>query len=251
MRIRIEFESERGSIELPIHYNHLVQALIYRNIDPKVSKFIHEKGYELGKRRFKLFTFSRLYGKSFKKISKDKFKFETPLKLWIASPKNEILESLAEQLIKKSLVNIGGNKLFFSAIQVEMPKKYKEEMTIKTLSPIVIYSTLIKKDGKKKTYYYNPWEKEFSELIEKNLIKKYVILNNKNKPRYKHYFLIEPLKVSKKDEVIVKFKGTIIKGWKGLYKIRISKDLFYIAMDAGLGSKNSQGFGMIDEFKLI
>lgn len=42
------------------------------------------------------------------------------------------------------------------------------------------------------------------------------------------------------------FKGTVIKGWTGLYELSLPEPLFQIAYDTGLGSKNSQGFGMVE-----
>ncbi len=45
-------------------------------------------------------------------------------------------------------------------------------MIVKTLSPITVYSTLETPDGRKKTYYYNPFKADFKELIIKNLQRK-------------------------------------------------------------------------------
>ncbi|MDI6840561.1 MAG: hypothetical protein QMD71_06925 [bacterium] len=63
MRITIILETEDRALSLPIHYNHIIQGFIYDNISKKLAKFLHQKGYIYGKRAFKLFTFSRLYGR--------------------------------------------------------------------------------------------------------------------------------------------------------------------------------------------
>jgi CRISPR-associated endoribonuclease Cas6 len=42
-----------------------------------------------------------------------------------------------------------------------------------TLSPITVYSTLYTAEGKKKTYYFSPYEQEFSQLVSINLARKY------------------------------------------------------------------------------
>jgi CRISPR-associated endoribonuclease Cas6 len=57
---------------------------------------------------------------------------------------------------------------------------------------------------------------------------------------------IKPLRVNKRNEVIAIFKGTVIKGWTGIYELQLPEPYFSLAYDAGLGSKNSQGFGMVE-----
>ena len=52
--------------------------------------------------------------------------------------------------------------------------------------------------------------------------------------------------VSKRNEAIVNFKGTWVKGWMGLYELSLPEPFFTLAYNAGLGSKNSQGFGMVE-----
>jgi len=56
---------------------------------------------------------------------------------------------------------------------------------------------------------------------------------------------IRPFKVSSRDEHVVKFKGTVIKGWTGVYELDLPLELWEMAYHAGLGAKNSQGFGCI------
>ncbi len=56
---------------------------------------------------------------------------------------------------------------------------------------------------------------------------------------------VRPYKVRSADQKILKFKGTVIKGWTGLYEVKLPKPYFRLAYDAGLGSKNAQGLGMV------
>lgn len=44
MQIKIGFTSNE-SIMLPVHYNHIIQAFIYNNIDKDLAQFLHDKGY--------------------------------------------------------------------------------------------------------------------------------------------------------------------------------------------------------------
>ncbi len=48
------------------------------------------------------------------------------------------------------------------------------------------------------------------------------------------------------DQKILNFKGTVIKGWTGLYEVNLPEPYFRLAYDAGFGAKNAQGFGMVE-----
>lgn len=62
MRFKITIEFN-GNLELPINYNKILQGFIYRNImDKDLAQFIHDKGFSYEKRKYKMFTFSRLQG---------------------------------------------------------------------------------------------------------------------------------------------------------------------------------------------
>ena len=63
VRLRVSLEAEGGLLQVPIQYNHLLQGLIYNNLDRALLSWLHEEGHAYGMRRFKLFAFSRLFGK--------------------------------------------------------------------------------------------------------------------------------------------------------------------------------------------
>lgn len=242
MRIVLSFNSLNEIIALPVSYNEIVQGFIYKNLNKRLAQELHDEGFVYGKRSFKLFTFSRLLGKA--KIESNYLKIVPPVKVLISSPCVDILYTLAENLLKRQEVKLGDNRLYLESISVRYMPEIKETIYIKMLSPVTIYSTLYTSDGKKKTYYYNPWEREFSELLMRNIVKKYAAFYGKNP--LSQDFSIEPVKVKKKDEKIITYKDFIIKGWMGIYKISGNKELLRFAYDAGIGAKNSQGFGCFE-----
>jgi len=247
LRIKIDFISQsKYGIRLPLHYNYLLQGFIYKNLSRHLARFIHNQGYQYEKRRFRFFTFSRLLGKF--RIDRDWIIYPKICTLWIASPIIKILESFAGSLAREGCIQLGDNLCEVTSIEVPFTKKYEKEIEIRTLSPITVYSTLLTPDRKKKTYYYSPFEPEFSKLILQNLIKKYLALHPDKKDNLQ-VFSITPRWVSKKNEHIIYYKKTIIKAWSGIYRIKGSQGLLELAFDSGLGSKNSQGFGMIEEYK--
>jgi len=246
LRIKISFSalSKKGFM-LPRHHNYLVQAFIYRNLSRHIARFVHDRGYRYEKRRFRLFTFSRIYGKFIQQ--EDMIVYPAKCSLWIASPITEILESFAASLARKGKFKLGSNFCSVDSIEVPFSEKYGEEIIIRVLSPITVYSTLLTRDNKKKTYYYSPFEPDFSRLIKENLFKKYALLNH-GETEEKLIFSIEPKKVSKRNLHIIFYKKTVIKAWSGIYILRGSASLIRIAFDCGLGAKNSQGFGMIEKY---
>ncbi len=245
MRIRINFETSESKIVFPVHYNHILQGFIYSCIDDDLAEFLHEKGYVYGKRRFKLFTFSRLMGScSFDRNNK-KLVYNSSIYFIIASPLESFLESLVRNMLKGGEIKMNSQTLYVSSVEVlPLPDlNTTASVKIKMLSPITVYSTLTKTDGKKKTYYYNPYEREFAEQITENLRKKYVILRGNDEG---FVFEIKPKNVKSRDEKIIIYKQTVIKGWMGTYTVKGSIDVLKTAYDTGIGSKNSQGFGMFE-----
>lgn len=241
MRIKVTFQSDR-KICLPTHHNHIIQGFIYSNLDRALSNMLHSEGYKLGSRTFKLFTFSRLLGKM-NYNPQEGFTFYPPVSLLIASPKVDILESLSHFLVKRRELSLGNNKVWTESVEVMMEKKFTDRVQVEMLSPVVTYSTLYTQEGKKKTYYYNPQEKEFGEKIRDNLIKKYLLVNDSPLDDNLQFDIV-PLRVNKNHEKIIVYKQTVIHGWMGQYEITGNPELIKVSYDAGLGSKNSSGFGM-------
>jgi CRISPR-associated endoribonuclease Cas6 len=217
-----------------------------------LAEFLHDKGAVFEKRHFKLFTFSRLLGRF--RLKGKEIAFQGPVSLWVASPLVKILESFASHFVKKEKIKLGNSYLRPTGVEVAFSEEMKGPVFVKTLSPITVYSTLQSVEGKKKTYYYSPFESDFSQLVKKNLAKKYSLikeensLNKKNTSDRGDSFLIKPMKVSNRNEHIIFFKGTVIKAWSGIYKMDGPTEYLQVAFDTGLGAKNSQGFGMIEKY---
>lgn len=242
MRIITSFKSSQPII-LPINHQEIIQGFIYSSLDPDIADFLHNNGFAYGKRKFKLFTFSRLLGQV--KKEKDSFKFFPPVKLVVSSIYFPMIESLATNFVKREELLLGNNVLQLRSIEVEKEFKSEEnEITIKMLSPVTVYSTLSTPEGRKKTYFYNPYEDEFSDLVARNIVHKFVAFYGREPQETQ--FSIKPLIVSKKDEKLIKYKGTIIKGWMGIYKLTGNPELLKLAYYTGIGSKNSQGFGCFE-----
>lgn len=246
MRLRISLRTENGSLQVPVQYNHLLQGLIYANLDRALSEWLHEKGHAYGERRFKLFTFSRLFGE--RGAKNGRVEFCGPVHFYLSSVDSEVLGSFAEHLLTKPAVRLGSARCRVTEVGVEPEPRIDpaKPVIVKALSPITAYSTLQTPDGKKKTYYYAPQEKEWGESLVSNIARKAKALewsadvDEDLKGAY-----VKPRKVGKTDQQILNFKGFWIKGWTGLYEVKLPEPYFRLAYDAGFGAKNSQGFGMV------
>lgn len=238
MRLKIKLEYKE--LKLPIHYNHILQAVILKYIDsPEYANFIHNKGYEFKKRKYKLYTFSRIFGEF--ELKKDYVKYLNEGEFIISSADNQMLNYLMNQMFKKPGIEILDQKVKIKKIDYSalIPSN---NIKVITKSAITVYSTF-EKDGRKKTYYYSPKEKEFNELIKNNLIKKYKAFYKKeiNNPEF------EIKSLGNLKEIISRYKNIIIKGWMGIFALKGTPELLTMAYDSGVGAKNSIGFGCVEQ----
>lgn len=229
MIVRLNFYSDEY-LELPINYSYLIQSAIYRKLDSNISKFLHDEGFSLGNRKFKLFTFSRIISEF--SIFNNSIVFKNPISIYFASIFEHFVISLIENLLKTRYISLNGKKLYFKEYKVIKPNFQKK--VYRTLSPITVYRTF-----QKKTIFYSPKDNDFKELIFENLKKKFLLVYSKE---YKGKFNLE-FKSFKKE--VVKYKNGIIVGYSGKLSIDTDERLMEIILNCGIGSKNSLGFGMI------
>lgn len=242
IHIDIELTYYNDEIILPIHYNHLVQSAIYNSISKELADFLHNIGYSTEKRTFKLFSFSCLNGRFKIYRGDNKIKFYSPINLTISSPIDEFCETLVNTLLTNGYMRFLKYDLNVAHINLRKVREAKNQVRIKTLSPIVVYSTLLKADGSKYTCYFQPGEPEFRNLILGNLLRKYKALYKED--FIVNYFNINP--IGKIKMHIIKYKNTVIKAYSGNLEVSAPKELIQLMLDCGLGGKNSQGFGCID-----
>lgn len=245
MQLTIFFNAP-AQVSIPIQYGHLLQGLIYRQMDnPALRNFLHEQGFALEKRRFKLFTFSRLMAEE---VAYDReagrLVLTPPIKLMICSPIPFILQELGTGFLRQGLVRLGAARLEVKEMATAAPKVMQGVVRLQMLSPVVVYSTLSSGDGRNYTYYYSPFEPRFIELVASNLARKFFLVYGRPAPL--EGFDIRPARVNDQDLKVTYYKETVIKGWMGQYELRGDPDLLQVALDAGLGVKNSQGYGCCD-----
>lgn len=229
-------------LELPLSYNYILQAAIYSSIEPELAAFLHKKGFEGGGRNFKLFSFSRLSGQFQIDKNLNKIRFTNTVHLVVSSPLDQFCQSIATNMLSRRHIRLGNCSVDVEKMTVQQFKASNQKVVLKTLSPIVVYSTLMKPDGRKYTCYFQPGEPDYDSLIENNLRKKYQAFYSKEAPEGE----VHVRKLGQMRQNVVNYKDTVIKGYSGKVIVTGPEELLQMAVDAGIGSKNSQGFGCVE-----
>ena len=242
MRILAQFRPATSSLRVPVHYNHLVQGLIYSSLSRGMSEFVHNRGFPYENRTFRLFAFSRLFG-MFRRDG-EQLVFPGPLHLWVSSPIQAIVEELASSWLRLGSLQVGETQLAVEAVELKPTPNVGTSVVVRTLSPVTTYETLHAADGRAKTYYYAPTEREFGLLCGVNARRKLLALGGQVSDA-------QPLTVSPAGwrphrQVILSYKGTVIKAWHGAFRLSGPPELIRVVLEAGLGSKSAQGFGMVE-----
>ncbi len=248
VRVTLELvpkQSSQQTLVLPYHYVEWVQAAIYRSMQEDVAAAIHDVGFPVEKRSFRLFSFSRIQGRF--RQAKETIEFVFPVRLIIASPLKLLIQQFVNALVMRNEFILGPQVCRIASVSVDDYVVPGSRVRVRTLSPLTVHSTLNKPDGSHYTVYFHPKEHEFQQLIIENLLRKYTVVTGKP-------FVMEPaeslpFRIRVKNEPklnIVRYKDTVIKGYSGVFDIEGPKDLLQVGWDAGFGARNSQGFGLVE-----
>lgn len=233
-------------LTLPVNYQHLLQAFVYKILPQEDATYLHEKGFRYSQRMYKLFVFSSLqspkviYDKKTKKLS-----FYDKINLSISSIIPDLIENTANYLLLTENLKISGHTLKVDSLEFEKFQILDNEIEVIAVSPITVYSTFTRRNGSKITHYFKPDDKVFEHFLEENFIRKYEAFTKETIGEREQVLTFEPIKVNRSDKVVTNYKGTWITGWKGKYRLRAKPEYLTFLLNTGIGAKNSQGFGMI------
>lgn len=243
MQIIFYAETINGKdVVLPFHYQSALQGVIYRfNTNPAFARFLHDSGYQSDKRIYRLFCFSNILQKP-QSVRKSEKKFVFPSEIsWIVSTvENRFADALYEAFFQDTYFNLAGNQMRLSKIKV-LPEAGETPLVVKTMSPVCAYSTAVLSNGKKRTIYYRPGESAFSHAVKQNLLRKYTSYYGTDP----HDTDFEAVVLSQPQRVVMEYRGFIIIGHHVELRLEGSAELIQMSLDAGLGSKNAQGCGLI------
>lgn len=223
---------------LPLSYHHIQQSIIYRSLEDEnmYSTKLHDEGYNFGERAYRMFTFSQLKGKY--EIEGKKIIFRDSISFEVRSPEVTLIKLLKHNIEQRGIEYIGQH---YDHVSCEIDDKtiIQDTLYIRMVSPICVYSTI----DEDQTYYYRPDEEEFYHIVNENAQRKYLAYTQ---VPMASAVRLEPIKVTQKDKYVTKYKGIYIGGWRGTYKLMGEPKYLDFLYQTGIGSKNSQGFGMFE-----
>ncbi len=238
MQLIIRHKTE-PELVLPINYHHIIQAIIYKGMDemPEHAKQMHDHGYHNGKRSYKLFQFSQLQGKY--KIEQRRIIFYENVCFEIRSVDARLILAL-KQNFETNGICYGERKFEDLQVIVKDETVDEEDILIKMKTPVTVHFT---DRFSRKTFFPRPDERRFMELINENFKRKY---NAYSGVFPEENIKIETMRFSERDKYVTKYKGFYISGWYGIYRLQGKRKYLDFLYQAGLGDRNSQGFGMFD-----
>ena len=215
MQIKITINL-KDNLMLPINYNHIITSIIYKALS---NKQLHNS------KDYKLFTFSKITGKYI--IINKKIIFTNKISFEVRSINKNLITQIY-YYINKHGINILNN--------IYKPNIIIENKTINN-NEISINSNIctIKKENNK-TIYIEPNNKTINNNFRKKYYKYYHKLPTSN---------IELISINYKKEVTT-YKNIYIKSYNGNYILKGNKEYLNFLYNVGLGSKNSQGFGLFN-----
>ena len=251
-RLTLQVQPEVMGRELPINYQYPLQGVIYHTLeksDHEFSTWLHENGYQMNGKRFKLFTFSNLivpqYG-----IDKQRERLIVRsdfVTLYITflpeRSTQQFVQGLFLQQIFQIADPISGVQFVVREIQVMPSLNYHPDTMFKTLSPVCI--SLRNERGHMD--YLAPTDPRYELGILTGLLDRYNTIHGhpySNTP----YCHLQVLDLPKSALIRIKADTpceTRVRGYRYRFRIDLPEDLMHIAYESGLGEKGSLGFGMI------
>lgn len=240
MKYRLTFHCD-SEVQLPVHYRKIVQAatLNWLGDTDGYASFLHNGGYENDKRVFKLYTFSDLLGRHHYNKKIHRLIFNDTIQIYLSFYTEESHAYILNNISSDKPFQLGKSGLHLT--DCELVKEHYQNCIVDTVSPVTIHSTFELADGRKKTYYYEPRERDFSEMIRQNLVRKYTALYEEE-PKDDSFFIKTVGNIRPVDIIYNSFQ---IKGWNGRFRMEGSEEMIRMALLAGIGARNGIGLGCI------
>ncbi len=261
MRLKIELYGN-GLKKFPFNYHYQFSSAIYLLLkfsSPEFSEFLHNKGYNLNGKKYKLFTFSLKFEKY--QTSSTEILLESPkIYLTVTSPKiDEFIKNFVIGSFERTFfyISFGGSdyKLLIKNMELLPEPEFTNEMKFMMTSPMVL-SSVREFNGKQSPYYLRPEDTdELNRLLTNNLRNKYEIISNKKNEGevtlvFDENYIKKHPRITKKITINEHGRYPIdIIGIQAPFRIEGDKELIKVGYECGFGEKNSMGFGMTEVIK--
>ena len=251
MRIRISLRGVNSKF-LTVNYNYPLSAAIYNLLrlgSPEFSAFLHDIGFPLNGRKYKLFTFALRFekisieGKNINLLSPD-------ATLIISTPLiNDFIKNLVIGSFEQQFIRINDARFNIKFAEILPDVSFNECAGFRLLSPMVLSTRRIH-NGKEHQYFIRPDEEsEINRVLLLNLTNKYKLLYKKDirsecELKWDEEYLHKRQRVTKK--ITIDENGAYpidVIGTQAPFTLKTHPDLIKIGYECGFGEKNSMGFG--------
>ena len=236
MQIKLTLKPERPLV-IPFNYNYQLQSALYALLgEVNESDFWHDSGFGEYD-RFKGFCFGKLNGRHRADVQAKKISFSDEVRLEVRSPSFEFIDSFQRALEQRPFLKLYDTRL--DVTDASLLNRHLPSGSVKftAVTPVVIHQTL--PDGH--TYYFSPEEDGFYQGVCNNAARKYEAIVGEEPPE----ILLRPLGEFKK--TVTKYKNFYITGYTGSFEFKTERKAAEFLYNAGLGEKNAQGFGFVEE----
>lgn len=241
--MQIQLQMEGNDIRLPMAYNHLIQGLLFRELEKIDSSY----STRLHNQKHKPFTFGSLRGDHTTDREKKEISFKESIRLEIRSADPLFIQILLSSFRKGKTIEIENNNLKVWDVKLINKSFHCENGLIRMVTPI----TVKKATTGTKPIYWTPLEEGFYRAVENSVYSKWgTALGNDNLD-----FFIGPASKDTKYRKEVrhfvkeedgKKRVTSIDGYMGSFYLTGSPVCLDFLYNVGLGGRNAQGFGMFE-----
>lgn len=251
MRVRLTLMATGPKTSLPLNYNHAVASLIYRmlgNASEEFAAMLHDEGFKAERRSFKLFTFSRLFANGGRVVG-DRLLLESPaVTLLVSSPVVDFVKHFVSGLFQSEGFNIAGAKFTLAEAETLASPEFTERMKFRALAPV----TESVRDEQNRVRYLG-LEDNWSEIIGRNLVRKYTAMNGREPTdsrlhwEWDDLYIREQAKRNRRPSALIEIsEGIKVRGWLVPFTVEGSQELIETGYEAGFGKSNAMGFGLAE-----
>lgn len=241
---------------LPLSYAYELSSWIYKIMagsNAAYAAWLHDNGFSQENKRFKFFTFSRIFFEDAKPVTgTDRLAiFGNRAKLFISFLPEKSTEEFVKGIFTDNECTIGDrkSKVKFKVDSIELLPPSDIHIgygPFRTLSPV----TVSMKNEQGRVVYISPEDTDYDygQLLINNLKEKYRIYYGKE-PEKDTAFEFKLL--SSPRSKLIKIKSdtpaeTKVRGFEYTFYLKTDPELLRMMYECGAGEKNSVGFGMVE-----
>ncbi|HUT04490.1 MAG TPA: CRISPR-associated endoribonuclease Cas6 [bacterium] len=250
MRVRLRFRLEGPAGQrIPVNYNSWLVSAVYRWLalsSSDYADFLHNEGYRMNNRVYKLFCFSQLQV-SKRRVLGEWLHLEAQDFSWcVSSAKEEFIAHLLAGFSKDPELTVAGVRATGQKVEQIPEPSFKLPVQFVCLSPITV--SIWDADSTKNPIRYLAPGKEFVEAVRVNLKRKHQLIFGKppSDESFGMNFDADYAARRKRITRLINFKGIKVRGVLCPFTVDGSKELVRVGYECGFGEKNSIGFGMVE-----